>query len=96
MANPGMRWLVATPPKMRKLSKTMEDALTKLRECGSLVYKKSGLWTYHGCPCHPGGSTPKWSVTTGTVRALADRGLGYIDRTKDQPLLLANEQKEEV
>ena len=71
----------------------MEDALAKLQECGSLVYKKGGFWTYHGCPCHLGGSTPKWSVTTGTVRALADRGLGRIDRTGHQPVLMPNSAK---
>ncbi len=65
-----------------KLSPTMTEVLGKMRAAGGRIERwPGGFWTTPGQPftTRDGGGglykVPAWWTATGTVRALADRGL---------------------
>jgi hypothetical protein len=72
----------------KKLSPTMQRTLDKANEHGGeLVNWRGGFWTYQGCTTtrtehFTGFKIPDWYVGSGTIKALADRGIvEFTERT---------------
>ncbi len=55
------------------LSRAQADALEKARSYGALERWPGGYWSHPGCAFNSG--KPAWRCTTGTVKALMQRGL---------------------
>lgn len=61
----------------KKLSKVMQECLTKIKEHGILVRWSGGYWTRPGCPVkslyHGEVKIPEWFFTGSTIQSLIDR-----------------------
>ena len=68
---------------MKPLTKDIQEALDKAKECGGLIRLPGGFWTGENTPAKSTSfrngldtyKVPEWYITPGTIQALVRRGL---------------------
>lgn len=75
------------PLYMTQLTPTQQDLVRRVREGGGLIERRpGGFWTLPGMKDwddRPG--VPRWYQATGTVQALAKRGVLEVTKTAGNP-----------